>query len=287
MSSHDFTLTTQDGYRLAATCYEPEHAGGPSVLINSATGAPRQYYRPFAEHLAAQGCTVLTYDYRGIGDSIDPAFALSELRLRDWALQDLQAALAWLKQRAPEQRLIGLGHSIGGQLMGIAPDNHLFDAILTVASQIGYWRNWPTRLGRLRMGFVTGLALPTVVHGFGKLPGFAMGGVSLPAGIALEWSRWCRHQAYFVDEHGRPLPHYFDRFTGPARFYAIADDHFYAPASAVRELSRRYVAARGEFVCRKPSDWGLRKLGHFGFFRRSTPVAAWNEVHDWMRTQAA
>jgi predicted alpha/beta hydrolase len=278
----DFTLLTADNHRLAATRFEPTEPNGLSILINSATGAPRHYYRSFAQYLAQRGCLVLTYDYRGIGDSIDPHFDLNQLRLRDWGQKDLSAMLNWLHHYAPEHKIAALGHSIGGQLIGLASNNYLIKSVLTVASQIGYWRNWPTASKRLQMGLVTGLALPAAVKGFGKLPGFAMGGVSLPAGIALEWSRWCRHPQYFVDEHGQPLRTYFERFSGPARFYAIADDHFYAPATAVKALSRRYVAADGEVVWRHPSHWGAREMGHFGYFRRNAPQAAWDEIGDWL-----
>lgn len=282
MAQVDFTLHTSDGYRLAASRFEPEQPNGLSVLINSATGAPRHYYRYFADYLAQRGCLVLTYDYRGIGDSIDSNFDLSQLALRDWGAQDLYAALSWLQRYAPEQRIAGIGHSIGGQLVGLASNNHLLASLATLGSQIGYWRNWPTATKRLQMSLVTGLALPAAVKGFGKLPGFAMGGVSLPAGIALEWARWCQHRQYFVDEAGQPLTTYFDRFRGPARFYAIGDDHFYAPASAVRALSHRYTEADGEVVWRHPSHWGAASMGHFGFFRRQAPIAAWDEIGDWL-----
>ena len=282
MEQVDFTLHTSDGYRLAATRYQPAEPNGLSVLINSATGAPRQYYRHFAEYLAQRGCLVLTYDYRGIGGSIDSNFHQPDLALRDWGTQDLYAALGWLQRYAPEQRIAAIGHSIGGQLIGLASNNHLLAAVATIGSQIGYWRNWPTAAKRLQMGLVTGLALPAAVKGFGKLPGFAMGGVSLPAGIALEWARWCQNPHYFVDEFGMPLTTYFDRVHCPARFYAIGDDHFYAPASAVRALSRRYVAADSEVVWRHPSHWGAAQMGHFGFFRRQAPIAAWDEVSDWL-----
>lgn len=282
MQSVDFTLLTADNYRLAATRFEPAEPNGLSILINSATGAPRQYYRGFAEYLAQRGCLVLTYDYRGIGASLDPNFDIHTLRLRDWGQQDLHKALSWLKDFAPQHKIAALGHSIGGQLIGLASNNYLLDSVLTVASQIGYWGHWPSIGKRLQINLLTGLALPATVKSLGRLPGFAMGGVPLPAEIALEWARWCQHPRYFVDEHGAALTTYFERFNGPARFYAIADDHFYAPESAVKALSRRYVAADGEVVWRHPSHWGAREMGHFGYFRRNAPQAAWDEIGDWL-----
>src|SRR5215475_5986623 len=65
----DITIPAVDGYELAATLFLPRGAKRHAVLISSATAVPRKIYRGFAGYLARRGCTVLTYDYRGIGGS--------------------------------------------------------------------------------------------------------------------------------------------------------------------------------------------------------------------------
>ena len=65
----DITVPATDGYPLAATLFLPRGAKRHAVLINSATAVPRKLYRGFAGYLARRGCAVLTYDYRGTGDS--------------------------------------------------------------------------------------------------------------------------------------------------------------------------------------------------------------------------
>ena len=65
----DITVPATDGYPLAATLFLPRGAKRHAVLINSATAVPRKFYRGFAGYLAKRGCAVLTYDYRGTGDS--------------------------------------------------------------------------------------------------------------------------------------------------------------------------------------------------------------------------
>ena len=65
----DITVPAIDGYPLAATLFLPRGAKRHAVLINSATAVPRKLYRGFAGYLAQRGCAVLTYDYRGTGDS--------------------------------------------------------------------------------------------------------------------------------------------------------------------------------------------------------------------------
>ncbi|WP_137937649.1 alpha/beta fold hydrolase [Chitinivorax sp. B] len=278
-------LVAADGYRLAASYFQPAVPNGLALVINSATGVPRRYYRAFAAYLAERGTVVLSYDYRGIGDSVDIQFDQPSLRIRDWGVKDFEAALRWLMVHSDHQHLAVVGHSIGGQLLGLTPVVSQLSTALTVASQIGYWRHWPGHFRRWQMKSILGWAMPAVVKGFGKLPGFAMGGVSLPAGIALEWARWCQHPAYFVDEQGLPLPTHFHRFRGRIRLYSIADDLFYAPPLAVVALAARFGAEQADVVFRQPSDWSLPGLGHFGFFRSSTPRHVWDEIANWLEQQ--
>src|SRR5580693_1768134 len=65
----DITFPAVDDYALGATLFLPRGAKQHAVLINSATAVPRKIYRKFAGYLAGRGFAVLTYDYRGIGDS--------------------------------------------------------------------------------------------------------------------------------------------------------------------------------------------------------------------------
>src|ERR1700709_498904 len=65
----DITFPARDGYLLGASLFLPRGAKRHAVLINSAAAVPRKIYRGFAGYLARRGCAVLTYDYRGTGDS--------------------------------------------------------------------------------------------------------------------------------------------------------------------------------------------------------------------------
>ncbi|MGY4296316.1 putative alpha/beta hydrolase [Bradyrhizobium sp. i1.4.4] len=69
----EISFPATDGYPLAGTLFLPRGTKRHAVLINSATAVPRKIYRGFASYLAHRGCAVLTYDYRGIGDSRQPA----------------------------------------------------------------------------------------------------------------------------------------------------------------------------------------------------------------------
>ena len=68
MDPRRIELTAADGVRLIGHWW-PAAEASPSatVVINPATGVHARYYHRYAAYLAANGFSVLTYDYRGIG----------------------------------------------------------------------------------------------------------------------------------------------------------------------------------------------------------------------------
>jgi predicted alpha/beta hydrolase len=148
----DTTIAARDGYALAATVFAPQDAPRGAVLINSATAVPRKIYRGFANYLAQQGFTVLTYDYRGTAGLAAALVA---------RLQGADARLGRARCRGrdrPHARglaalpLAVVGHSFGGQAVGLAPNNGEITArALLVAAQAGYWRLFhsPEKVSRL------------------------------------------------------------------------------------------------------------------------------------------
>ena len=79
----EFVFEADDGRPLAGTVLEPARADG-AVVIASATGVPRRIYAGIARHLAEAGLAVLTFDYRGIGDSRQGPLRREPARMQDW-----------------------------------------------------------------------------------------------------------------------------------------------------------------------------------------------------------
>lgn len=268
------TLSARDGYRIGATLFE---GGGEPLLILPATGVPQSYYAKFAAYLAQRGFTVLTFDYRGIGRSLHGDIRKVQARMRDWALLDAAAAFAFLKKDS----LVVVGHSFGGQALGLLPEPERIAAALVVGSQSGYWRHWPA-LGRAWMWPATHFALPIFSRLHGYFPGSRLGfGEDLPKEVAIEWASWCRHPRYLVGALG--VEHLYRRVGAPLRAYAISDDPF-APASAVAALLDLYPNARGEIRRVHPGELGAKRMGHFGFFREAFRDSLWREAADWLES---
>jgi predicted alpha/beta hydrolase len=277
------TIPATDGFQLAASLFtsEIEASTARTVVIAPATAVKRRFYEKFAAFLASQGLRALTFDYRGIGDSLRVNIRRQPGTMRDWGEKDLAGVLDYVKERYPESRLVVVGHSAGGQLVGLTDRNRSVCAMLTVAAQSGYWRHWPAPRRYVMAGVWYGL-IPSLTGLFSYFPTKTLKmGENLPAGIALEWARWCRNERFFIDERGEPIPGHFDGLRIPIRAYSFEDDHF-APRRAVDALMSFYKDASIERLHLRPAEVSARQLGHFGFFRERLRDSLWKSSAQWL-----
>lgn len=277
----------KDNFPLAASLFEPrKFDNGIGVIISSAYATPRRHYATYAKYLSSLGFTVVTFDYRGIGGSCLQDWQGESPRMRHWGERDLAGVIDWMSRHYPRLRLAQVGHSAGGQMLGLAPNNTQVAALLAVASQSGYWQ--------LREGWYRPLTwiyframIPFMAYFTAWFPRFHRGGYAVPQGVALEFARWGRNPHYITDEQGRPDREGFQRYRGHVRLYHITDDHDFAPRRAVEALAGFYANAETELVHRGPEDWNTSKIGHFGFFRATMSRSAWFETALWLSTVAS
>jgi predicted alpha/beta hydrolase len=282
----DHRITTSDGVSLAATVWDPPGRARDRVLVvASATGVLQRTYAPFAASLAARGFAVVTFDYRGMGDSQTRAHALTPEQapsMHDWGERDLASVLVWAGTALGNGRAALLGHSVGGQLVGLLPAHaqSRISALVTIGSQSGDFRLWPLP-ARLAMAVLWYGVVPGVTHAVGYLPGALGIGQDLPAGVALEWARWCRTPGYLVGEGFEARRDGFARLGAPVLAYGFDDDP-YAPPAAVDALHALYVGARVE---RRQLGRSAGRFGHFGFFR-PRHRALWDDVATFLGAHA-
>lgn len=269
-------VTTDDGVDLGASWFEPHGPAQGAVIIHGATATPQGFYRSFAAHLSARGYGVLTYDYRGIGASRPRSLRGFHATMTDWATLDAPAALGATRARAQQKPVFAIGHSFGGQAFGVSDALHDVDALLLVGAQLGSLRHWPTLAERARLAAIWHVAVPALTAAYGYLPGNVGIGEELPAGVAREWARWCRHPEYLMG-YVPGSRERFARFRKPALLVAFDDDDF-APEPAVDALARAFSGARLELRRRAPHDVGGVPIGHFGFFRRRFAGSLWRDA---------
>lgn len=89
-------ITCKDDYPLSGVLYRPRGPIKAAVMIGPATGIKKTFYNSFATHLAEQGYGVLTFENRGIGESLHARLKDSNATLRDWGYLDMPAALETL-----------------------------------------------------------------------------------------------------------------------------------------------------------------------------------------------
>ena len=142
-------IACADGVRLRGHFFRaaPEVATQPlPVLLSPATGVRQQFYWHFAGWLAQQGYAVLVFDYRGIGQSLHGPLARCDARLVDWGQRDQVAALQWLLARCQAAQAILVGHSAGGQMLGLLPNHAQVARLVGVAASSGWF-------GGMRLAF--------------------------------------------------------------------------------------------------------------------------------------
>lgn len=191
MTATTISIPALDGYRLAATLFAPTGEGnGVIVQINGATAVRREYYAHYARYLVSRGFHVVTFNYRGIGDSRDIAWHGGEPTMQEWGEQDIAGVIEWITHHYPKHRLVCVAHSGGGQWLGLARNNARVQAQLAISSQSGYWRyyrlrDWP------RLLFLWYLLMPLASRVMGYFPGRLIGSENIPKGVALNFARWC------------------------------------------------------------------------------------------------
>jgi predicted alpha/beta hydrolase len=285
----DISFPAADRYLLGATLFLPRRAKRHAVLINSATAVPRKIYRGFAGYLAGRGCAVLTYDYRGIGDSRQksPAgynqpkpLAGFKASMSDWAALDATAAVAWMRERYKNLPLNYIGHSFGGQALGLLANNGEVSRALLIASQAGYWKLMasPERYRVYAMLNFVGTPLTRLL---GYAPGWSGLGEDLPKGVFEEWVSWVMSKRYLFDDPRLGGLKNFQQFNGAMRALCFSDDPW-ATRPAVELLCSGYVSAKPEILTITPADVGVNKIGHFGFFRPDHRDTLWRGAAEWI-----
>jgi predicted alpha/beta hydrolase len=285
----DITLPATDGYLLGATLFLPRKAKRHAVLINSATAVPRKIYRGFAGYLARRGCAVLTYDYRGIGDSRQMApVGYNQVKslvgfkasMADWAALDVTAAVGWMRERYKNLPLNYVGHSFGGQALGLLPNNSEVSRALLIAAQAGYWKLMasPERYRVYAMLNFVGTPLTRLL---GYAPGWSGLGEDLPKGVFLEWVGWVMSKRYLFDDPTLKALENFPKFQGALRALCFSDDPW-ATRPAVELLCSGFTSAKPEILAITPTDAVVTRIGHFGFFRPEHRDTLWRGAAEWI-----
>jgi len=286
-------LTAADGYVLRGFAWRHERttdARRPVVVINAATSVRCEYYAHFAGYLHRHGFDVITYDYRGIGNSRPARLQGFGAGWLDWGQLDFEAVLQLVAAQYPGQPVQVVGHSIGGFLIGLARSNDRIERVFTVGAQFAYWRDY-LRRRRLGMLLKWHVAMPVLTNMFGYFPGKRLGWMEdTPSGVVRDW---VARDANFEDAYRRgaralnglerqALVERFAAMHGPTLALSLDDDEF-GTIPAVQRLLRYFRNSRTTHLHIAPESIGVPRIGHFAFFQRRFEPALWHIALEWLR----
>jgi len=267
------TLKCQDGYQLSARFYpvtETESKKSP-ILICPATGITKQFYHSFSCWLQAQGYAVLVFDFRGIGESLKGSVKQSKASIVQWGQLDIPAAIDALLTRTNARKVILLGHSAGGQLLGIVPNYDKVAKVVAVSGSTGHVKGLKGKTKLLApVMFNVIFPLARITKGYGPTQAIGMG-ENLPKDVAREWALFCSKPGYVMNAIGKlisPKADFHAQVTCPITSIWSSDDEIATEAN-VKDLLRLYPNAKTQIIELRPKSYAYKAIGHMLMFKKS------------------
>ena len=275
----ELVLQTPDQFPISVKIFEPEIPNRKLLVINSATGVRQQVYFSFAKYLAAQGFTVITYDYRGIGESKPRKMKGFEASMRIWGTRDFKTITGFIKENYPDYTKFCLGHSVGALILGMNEDSVIFKKFIFVATQDAYIGHLSWRVAvTAALGF--GIAVPVTVILKGYFPAHRFGlGESLPKGSAYDWRTLIlnkkstgRLYEKIEKDHSKDL--------NQEAFIIHAEDDSWVTMKGMESLmNNSYPNMKKNYREIKVSESPKKQVGHINFFRSYNRVL-WKIILD-------
>jgi predicted alpha/beta hydrolase len=129
-------------------------------------------------------------------------------------------------------------------------------------------------------------AVPIYTRLFGYFPGKKVKKVgNLPKGVIFQWAQWCRSPHYVVDARGEPIRAGYEKMRIPLLSMSFTDDEMMS-RRGTDNMHDFYKNAAQERRYIKPQDVGVKRIGHFGFFRPQFKTTLWQQALDWLDNKA-
>jgi len=267
-------IRTSAGHEICAELFAPGGEPRGAALIVPAMGVTQAFYAALASWLAGQGFLTATFDYRGMGRSRNGRLRDVDATVVDWAVVDCAAMVDAMAERAPGKPLTWVGHSLGGQLLGLLPNRARIAKAVAIAAGSGYWRDNSPGL-RWRVWVLWWLLVPLTVPVFGYFPGKRLRLVGDVPGPAMkQWRRWCLDPDYVVGAEGEAMRARYAAVDTPIHSLSFTDDEFMSERS-IAALQAFFAGAPRTATRLHPREVGESRIGHFGFFRPRYEQSLW------------
>ncbi len=270
-------LQTSDQISLALKIFKPSLSNNKLLIINAATGVKQQVYFSFAKYLAKEGFTVITYDYRGIGESKPTKMKGFDATMRTWGAVDFPAVTDYIQIHFQNHEKFCLGHSVGALILGMNPSSKIFKKFIFVTTQDAYVGNLKWNVALLgTVGF--GLAVPLTCSFFGYFPAHRFGlGESLPKGVAYDWRTLILNKKSTSRLYEKIEEDFSKDLRQETLIIHAEDDHWVTQKGMDNLMKNVYPNLKKTFREIKISESEKGEIGHINFFR-SYNKNLWNIV---------
>jgi predicted alpha/beta hydrolase len=252
---------------------------GKIIIINSATGVCKNLYRNYAIYLAQNGFDTITYDYRGIADSRPQKLQGFEASFTTWGQMDFTAVTKYVKEKLPNHKILVMGHSIGGTIIGMSENCSSIDGIINIGAQTSYYKDWDKH--KYKLYFLWHVIFPLITNIYGYFPGKKLKLLEdIPKGVIKQWNSRKKNPSMVnqLEKNGHKV--FYNLFRGKLLTLAIEDDVI-GTKKAIKRVYNLFTSADREIEFIKPKDVGVSEIGHFGFFSRKFENTLWKKSIEW------
>ncbi len=264
------TITCTDGYSLSGRFYQSKQSTEQlPILICPATGITQGFYHNFSEWLSEQSFNVMVFDFRGIGQSLHGPLRESNASIQDWGQLDIPAAIDLLLNKTQQEKVTLLGHSAGGQLLGIVPNYDKVAQVISISGSTGHVKGLKGRTKRMApVMFNLIFPVSSLIKGYGATNFLGMG-ENLPKNVAKQWAQFCSKPGYVINAIGKTIfDDYHSEIQCPITVYWSSDDEIATEAN-VKDLLRLYPNAQTDMIELRPQEHGHKAIGHMLMFKKS------------------
>ncbi len=256
------SIKTKDGMMIRLNLYSPGNGSRGVIVLSPSADLTQEAYYDAACYFREQGYEVVSFDYRGVGDSKLQSRKRYKANLTQWAMQDLDAVLRFVKNHYPKQEINFIGHGIGGEIVGLVPASQFIDRIILInaALSCSRLRSWNRKLwiGSLH------LFISSVSWLFGYFPGKKFGILNdLPKGVVDEWITWCKNPNGLFDDFS---DHNYRKLQVPLLAINFSDD-WRSRKKGIKALLEHFTSACVSWHQLRPGHLGVRRVGHSRFLQ--------------------